>query len=76
MLPKLQQSSLANTLRRENLASQIQCKLLLTKVRISSRAFLENKIINPINHGKILMHLRILILLLEIFPKSIFLKRS
>jgi len=26
MLPKLQQSSLANSLRRDNLASQMQCK--------------------------------------------------
>jgi hypothetical protein len=76
MLPKLQQSSLANTLRRENLASQIQCKLLLTKARINSRTFLENKIINPINHGKILMRPRILILLSEIFQKSIFLKKN
>lgn len=35
MLPKLQQSSLANTLRRENLASQIQCKTKFTQARTS-----------------------------------------
>ena len=35
MLPKLQQSSIANSLRRDNLASQIQCILLSIEVRTS-----------------------------------------
>ena len=52
MLPKLQQSSLANSLRRDNLASQIQCKPHNIQARISSRTYSTDKTISHINHGK------------------------
>ena len=38
MLPKLQQSSLAQSLRRDNPASHLQCSSLLRQVRISLKA--------------------------------------
>lgn len=76
MLPKLQQSSLANTLRRDNLASLIQCTHLLIKVRINSKTSSANRTMKAINLGKIHTLLKILTVLSEIFPKSIYLKRN
>ena len=52
MLPKLQQSSLANTLRRDNLASQIQCTPYPTQAKTNSRASSGSKTTNPTNHGR------------------------
>lgn len=55
MLPKLQQSSLANTLRRDNLASQIQCTCCSMQARTSSRALSASRTTKPTNRGRILM---------------------
>jgi len=76
MLPKLQQSSLATSLRRDNLASQIQCIAYSIQVRISSRAFWTSKTIKHTNPGKINTPPKILTVLLEISPKSIFLNKE
>lgn len=71
MLPKLQQSSLANSLRRDNLASQIQCKLSpLFQARISLKIYYSNRTINHSSPGKINMHPRTPILPLETSLKS------
>jgi hypothetical protein len=76
MLPKLQQSSIANSLRRDNLASQIQCTLLTIQAKTNSKVFLANKTTNPTNHGKINMPLKIHIHPLETSPKSTSQKRK
>lgn len=55
MLPKLQQSSLAQSLRRDNLASQIQCTSPLTQVKINSKASSANKATIATNHGRTTM---------------------
>lgn len=70
MLPKLQQSSIANSLRRDNLASQIQCTFLSTQAKISSKTSWESKTTNLTSHGKTNMLPRTLILPSETFPKS------
>ena len=67
MLPKLQQSSLAQSLRRDNPASLIQGTSFLTKPRINLKILLIDQIINHTNLGKINTHLKIHIHLLEIF---------
>lgn len=71
MLPKLQQSSLANTLRRDNLASQIQCTYCLTQVRTNSRVFSANKTTKPTSLGRIHTHPKTHIVLLVTFQGSI-----
>jgi hypothetical protein len=76
MLPKLQQSNLANTLRRDNLASQIQCNPLITKARTNSREYSASRIINHINHGKTNMHPIIHTAPSETSPKSISPKKN
>lgn len=76
MLPKLQQSSIANSLRRDNLASQIQCTYTYMQVKINSKVYLANRIISLISLGKINTLLKIPILLLEIFLKSIYQKKK
>ena len=58
MLPKLQQSSLANTLRRDNLASQIQCTPALTQARTSFVAFSASKTTRATSPGKTNTHRR------------------
>ena len=65
MLPKLQQSSLATSLRRDNLASQIQCTYLSIQARTNSKASSINKTMRPISHGKISMLPKTLIVHLE-----------
>ena len=72
MLPKLQQSSIANSLRRDNLASQIQCNSNITKAKTNSKASFLNKTINPINHGKITTLPKTLIVHSEISLKNIY----
>ena len=52
MLPKLQQSSIAQSLRRDNLASQIQCNPHPSQAKISSRILSANKLMTATNHGK------------------------
>ena len=52
MLPKLQQSSIANSLRRDNLASQIQCTPCVTQARTSSRISSAGRTTNLTNPGK------------------------
>ena len=76
MLPKLQQSSIANSLRRDNPTTLLQCTISLTKARTSLKLFLANKITNPISLGRINMPPKIHILPLEIFLKSIYLKKN
>jgi hypothetical protein len=58
MLPKLQQSSLAQSLRRDNLASQIQCTQDITKAKINSEALSGNKTTTATNHGRTTTHPR------------------
>jgi hypothetical protein len=70
MLPKLQQSSLANTLRRDNLASQIQCTPFFTKARTNFAAFWASRTTSPTSHGRTHTHPKTHIHPSEIFPKS------
>ena len=76
MLPKLQQSSLAQSLRRDNPASHLQCIYCIIKVRINSKVSLENKLINAINLGRTITLPKILILALVISQRSTFQKRN
>jgi len=76
MLPKLQQSSIANSLRRDNLASQIQCTTLLIQAKTNSKTSLESKTINPTNHGKTHMRPKTLTLPSATSPKSTSQKKS
>jgi len=76
MLPKLQQSSIANSLRRDNLASQIQCTFLIIQAKTNSKTFSANKTTNPTNHGKINMPPKIHIHPSETSPKSTSQKRK
>lgn len=71
MLPKLQQSSLAQSLRRDNPATLIQSNSSLMQRRINSRTLLARRTINHTNLGKINMHPRIPILPLETSLKII-----
>ena len=70
MLPKLQQSSIANSLRRDNLATQMQCIHTFIQVRTNSKASYSSKTTNPINLGKITMHPKIHIVPSEISPNN------
>ena len=76
MLPKLQQSSIAQSLRRDNLASQIQCNSHLIQAKTNSRTSSASKPMTPTNHGKTTTLQRILILHLETSLKSISLRRN
>lgn len=76
MLPKLQQSSLAQSLRRDNPATLIQSRYLLMQLRISWKTLLAELIINPINLGRISMPQRILIPPLEISQVSTCLRKK
>lgn len=76
MLPKLQQSSLANTLRRDNLASQIQCTKHHIQARTNFVACSANRTMRATNHGKTNMLLKTRILPSATSPKSISLRRS
>lgn len=76
MLPKLQQSSLAQSLRRDNLASQIQCTHSLIQARTNSKASSENKTTNAINHGRTITHPKIHIRPSETSPGNIYPRRK
>ena len=76
MLPKLQQSSLAQSLRRDNLASQIQCKLGQTKAKISSKTSSVDKTMTATNHGRTITHPKTHIPPLVISQKNIYPKRN
>ncbi len=77
MLPKLQSSSLAQTLKRENLAFQVQCNYLsLFQVKINLRDFSEDRTTKTINLGKIIMLLRIPTVHLVTSLNNIFLRRK
>jgi len=76
MLPKLQQSSIASSLRRDNLASLIQCKSISMQAKINSKIYSANRTINLINHGKINMLLKIHTHPSETSPKSTFPKKN
>lgn len=77
MLPKLQNSSLAQTLKRENLAFQVQCNLsLLSKVRTNLRDSSVSPATKIINHGKIIMPPKIHTVLSVTSLKNIFLKKN
>ncbi len=59
MLPKLQNSSLAQTLKRENLAFQVQCNSFISsQVKTSSRASSEETTTKTTNPGKIITPLK------------------
>lgn len=76
MLPKLQQSSLAQSLRRDNLASQIQCTLLLTQAKINLKTSSTNRTTNLTNHGRTTMHLKIHILPSETSLKNTYQRKK
>jgi hypothetical protein len=76
MLPKLQQSSLANSLRRDNLASQIQCTYPTIKARINSKAWSAGRTIKCTNLGKINTPPKTLTVPSVISPKSICRKKN
>lgn len=76
MLPKLQQSHIATSLRRDNLTSQIQCTIDIIQAKINSRISFSNKITNATNRGRITMHPKILIVLLEIFQNNTYPKKN
>lgn len=76
MLPKLQQSSLANSLRRDNLASQIQCIYPTIKARINWKAWSANRTTKCTDLGKINMPPKTRTVPLEISQKSIYPKRN
>lgn len=76
MLPKLQQSSIAASLRRDNLASQIQCTFCSTQARTSSRESSWSKTTNPISHGRTSLLLKTRIVPSETSPRSTFPRRS
>ena len=76
MLPKLQQSSLAQSLRRDNPANHLQCIYTFIQVRINSGESSENKPINPINPGKITTLPKIHTHASEISPKNTSLKKN
>ena len=71
MLPKLQQTSIANSLRRDNLASLIQCNTPTTQPKTNSKTCSANRIINHTNPGKINTPPKIPTRPSEISPKSI-----
>ena len=76
MLPKLQQSSLANSLRRDNLASQIQCKIYNIQARISSRTYSNDRTISHINLGRMNLPPKIHTRPSETSPNNTFQKTS
>lgn len=76
MLPKLQQSSIANSLRRDNLASQIQCTSSPIQAKISWKEWLASKIIRCTGHGKTTTLPRILTVLSETFPSSTYPRKN
>lgn len=70
MLPKLQQSSVANSLRRDNLASLIQCNTPTTQAKTNSKTYSANRITNHTNPGKISTRPKIPTRPSEISPNS------
>jgi hypothetical protein len=70
MLPKLQQSSLAQSLRRDNPASHLQCTCDTIQARISSSASSASKAMKLTSHGKTSMRPRTRILPSEISPRN------
>lgn len=76
MLPKLQQSSLAQSLRRDNPATLVQSTINLIKPRINLKTLWENPIMSHISPGKINLLLKILIQPLVTSQLSIYLRRS
>ena len=70
MLPKLQQSSIAQSLRKDNPTSLIQCNCAIMKARISWRLSYPDPIMNHTNHGKINMPPRIHIALSATSPQT------
>lgn len=75
MLPKLQQSSLAQNLRRDNPASSLQSISLFTQMRISLRTLSASLQTNPTSLGRISTHPAIRTPPLETSLKNTCLKR-
>ena len=71
MLPKLQQSSLAQNLRRDNPVTLAQSTFALTQLRTNWRTLCSKPIMSHISHGKISMPQKTLTLLLVISRKTI-----
>lgn len=76
MLPKLQQSSLAQSLRRDNLASQIQCSSLFTQAKTSSKISSANRTTIATNHGRTTTHPKIRTPPSETSPENTYLKKE
>ena len=76
MLPKLQQTSIAQSLRRDNPAANLQSTLFLIQMRTCLRTLSPRPATNPINLGRMGMHQRTLILPLEISQRITSHKRN
>ena len=76
MLPKLQQSSLAQSLRKDNPASCLQSTVSVTQSRTSSKILFSKPTMNLINPGRISMPLRTLIAHSVTSPKITYLKKN
>ena len=72
MLPKLQQSSIAQSLRRDNPANHNYSIYMLIQMRINSKTSLATPTMKTINPGRITMPLKILIHPLEISLTNIY----
>ncbi len=76
MLPKLQQSSLAQSLRRDNPATLVQSTFILTQPRINLKTLSENQITRHTSPGKINLLQKILIRPLVTSQLNTYPKRS
>jgi hypothetical protein len=73
MLPKVQQSSLASTLKRDNLAIQVLCIYsIINQLKINSKKWSINQKTKITNHGKVILRPKIYKVHLEIFRLNIF----
>ena len=76
MLPKLQQSSLAQSLRRDNPATLVQSTFIFTQPRINLKTLSESQIMRHTSLGKINLLEKILIQHLVTFQLNTYPKRS
>ncbi len=76
MLPKLQQSSIAQSLRRDNPANHNYCTYFFIQVRINLKISLVIQLMKITNPGKLNLHLKIHIHHLGISQVIIYLKRN
>ncbi len=76
MLPKLQQSSLAQSLRRDNPATLVQSTFIFTQPRINLKTLSASQIMRHTSLGKINLLQKIPIQHLVTFQPNTYLKRS